>query len=80
MGSTGKPVPDRDMYFAQYTYIYSRNKGDAESENEIKKYTIASNKLKCLEINLTKKCITYTLKTVKHCSKKLDPMFMDQKS
>lgn len=72
MGYTGKPSPDRDEYFTPSTFIYSRSKRKAGSENEIKAipFTIASNKI--TEVNLIKKCVTYTAKTIKYCLNKLD--------
>ena len=72
MGSTGKPTPNRGGHFTPSTYIYSRSKRKAGSENEIKTipFTIASNKI--TGINLMKKCITYTVKTIKYCLNKLD--------
>ena len=47
VGCTGKPSPDRDEYFTPSTFIYSRSKRKAGSENEIKAilFTIALNKI-----------------------------------
>lgn len=55
VGSVGKPTPNRDGHFTPSTYIYSRSKRKAGSENEIKTipFTIASNKI--TEVNLMKK-------------------------
>lgn len=47
------------------------------SQNKIKEtisFTIASIRIKYLEISLTNKCKTHALKTIKHYQKKLQKM------
>lgn len=63
---------DTRAIYANYLYFYTLN--SEQSENEICKtiqFTIASKRIKCLGINLIKKCKSYTLKSTKKSEKML---------